>query len=52
MSSKEQIEKAIELLHEADGLLQLALTDNKLCYNLHNRISDLADDIAIETGIM
>lgn len=48
MSNKDKIAKAIELLHEADGLLQEALTDTKLSYNLHNRICDVADDAEFE----
>lgn len=49
MSSKEQIEKAIELLHEADGLLQQALEDTKLSYAYHTRICDIADDIEMSS---
>lgn len=45
MNDQEKIEKAIELLHEADGLMQQALGATVESYKLHTRISDIADDI-------
>jgi hypothetical protein len=36
---------AIELLQEADALVQKALGDTDVCYDTHNRIEDIVEDM-------
>ena len=37
--------KAVELLHEADCLIQQAMGASDECYELHNTIEEAADDV-------
>lgn len=39
------LRQAIELLHEADALMQDALGDTEECYDLHCAIEDIADEL-------
>lgn len=36
---------AIDALHNADAWVQEALGDSDVCYETHNRIQDLIDDL-------
>lgn len=45
MTREEKLKRAAEMLHEADALVQEAVEDMKLCYEIHNRLNDLAEDI-------
>ena len=36
---------AMELLHDADALIQQALGATDVCYETHNRIEDIAEDL-------
>ena len=42
----QNLRKAIELLNEADSLVQAALGASEECYELHNQIENIADEIA------
>lgn len=44
----ELLRRAIEQLEEADALVQEALGDTDVCYETHNRIQDLIDDIGCD----
>ena len=37
--------KAVELLHEADALIQQALGATDVCYETHNRIEGIVEDL-------
>ena len=37
--------KAVDLLHEADCLIQQAMGASDECYELHNTIEEAADDV-------
>ena len=39
------LRQAIELLHEADALMQDALGDTEECFDLHCGIESMADDL-------
>jgi hypothetical protein len=39
---------AVEMLNEADRLQQLALGDSDVCWDNHERIQDIADDIVLD----
>ena len=39
------LRKAMELLEDADVLVQQALGDSDVCYETHTRIQDLVDDL-------
>ena len=39
------LRKAIDLLEDADVLVQQALGDSDVCYETHTRIQDLVDDL-------
>ena len=45
MTKMEKLARAVDLLHEADSLVQEALEATNACYDLHTRLTDLADDI-------
>ncbi len=48
MQSKQKAEllrKAVEMLEQADALMQEALGDSDVCYETHNRIADLIEDL-------
>lgn len=48
MQNKQQaqlLRKAVELLEQADALQQQALGDSDVCYETHNRIADLIEDL-------
>lgn len=36
---------AVDLLEQADALIQRALGDTDVCYETHNRIADIVDDV-------
>lgn len=42
------LETAIEKLHEADSVMQAALGAGELCYELHTRLEDIADELQAE----
>ncbi len=42
------LEAAIEKLQEADSVMQDALGAGDLCYELHNKIEDIADELQAE----
>jgi len=49
------LRQAIDLLHEADALMQDALGDTEECFDLHCGIESMADDLEevldrVETG--
>lgn len=49
LTNKQRIEKmqeAIALLQDADNLQQAALGDSDVCYENHNTIQNLIDDLA------
>ena len=39
---------AVDLLEQVDMLVQKALGDSDVCYDLHNRLEDLKDDVIAE----
>ena len=39
------LNKAVDLLNEADALLQQAMGPSDVCYEIHNAIENAADDI-------
>jgi hypothetical protein len=39
------LNKAVDLLHEADALMQLAMGAGEECYIIHSNIENAADDI-------
>ena len=39
------LRKAMELLEDADVLVQQALGDSDVCYETHTRIQDIVDDL-------
>ena len=39
------LNRAVDLLEEVDVLVQKALSDSDVCYETHNRIQDLIDDL-------
>jgi hypothetical protein len=41
-----KLQEAIDKLHEADALVQAALGATEECYDLHNGIQSIVDDIA------
>jgi hypothetical protein len=40
-----RLRMAIDALHDADAWAQEALGDSDVCYETHNRIQDLIDDL-------
>ena len=40
-----RLRMAIDALHNADAWVQQALGDTDVCYETHNRIQDLVDDL-------
>ena len=45
MINKTKLMRAVELLNEADALVQEALGATDVCYETHNRIQDIVDDL-------
>ena len=41
----ERLEMAIALLQDADAGMQTALGDTEECYDLHNALENVADDL-------
>lgn len=41
----ELLNKAVDLLEQADALMQKALGASDVCYETHNRIQDIVDDL-------
>ena len=39
------LNRAVDLLERVDALVQKALGDTDVCYETHNRIQDLIDDL-------
>ena len=44
-AQKQQLEQAMDLLNQADVLLQAALGASDECYFIHSQIENAADDI-------
>ena len=42
------LNQAIDLLEQVDALQQKALGDSDICYENHNRIQDLIDDLVAD----
>jgi len=40
-----KLREAIDLLEDADALIQEVLGDSDVCYETHNRIEDIVDDL-------
>jgi hypothetical protein len=50
---KELLNQAILKLEEADALVQAALGPTDVCYETHNRIEDIAEDLRCDVeGIL
>ena len=43
-----RLRMAMEALHNADAWIQEALGDTDVCYETHNRIQDLVDDLTYD----
>ena len=43
-----RLRMAIDALHNADAWIQEALGDTDVCYETHNRIQDLIDDLTCD----
>ena len=41
----EKLREAMELLHDADALIQEALGASDVCFETHNRIEDIVEDL-------
>ena len=41
----ERLEMAIAMLHDVDAMMQAALGASDECYELHNAIEDVADEL-------
>ena len=48
----ERLEMSIALLRDADCGMQAALGEGDLCYELHNKLEELADDLQSEIDTM
>ena len=46
MAKANKLQQAIELLEQADALVQAALGASDECYDLHNAIENIAEEIA------
>jgi hypothetical protein len=44
----EMLSRVVDLLNEADALQQQALGDSDVCWDNHERIQDIADDIVLD----
>lgn len=44
----ELLNKAVELLEQADALVQEALGDSDVCYETHNQIQTVVDDLVTD----
>ena len=44
----ELLNKAVELLEQADALVQEALGDSDVCYETHNQIQNVVDDLVTD----
>lgn len=44
----EMLARVVDLLNEADALQQQALGDCDVCWDNHERIQDIADDIVLD----
>lgn len=42
---KQQLQQAMDLLHQADVLVQLAMGASDECYFIHTQIENAADDV-------
>ena len=45
LTPQEMLNRAVELLDQADYMMQSALTDSDHTYDFHNRIQNLADEL-------
>ena len=43
-----RLRMAIDALYDADAWVQQALGDTDVCYETHNRIQDLVDDLTAD----
>ena len=46
------LETAIEQLHQADSIMQTALGAGDLCYDLHNQLENISDELQSEIDTM
>lgn len=44
----DKLREAIALLQDADACMQAALGASDVCYETHNRIQDIVDDLAAD----
>ena len=44
----EMLSRVVDLLNEADALQQQALGDSDVCWDNHEAIQDIADDIVLD----
>jgi tRNA U54 and U55 pseudouridine synthase Pus10 len=44
----EMLSRVVDLLNEADALQQQALGDCDVCWDNHERIQDIADDVVLD----
>ena len=49
---QERLEMAIALLSDADAMLQAALGPSDECYEMHNSIEDVIDNISEQLAIV
>ncbi len=42
---QQQLQQAMDLLHQADVLVQLAMGHSDECYYIHSQIENAADDV-------
>lgn len=42
------LNKAVDLLEQADALIQQAIGASDVCYDLHTRIADVVDDVVTD----
>jgi hypothetical protein len=47
-----KLREAIALLMDADALQQAAIGDSDVCYDNHNRIQDLIDDLTADVTLL
>jgi hypothetical protein len=45
ISKANKLQQAVELLEQADALVQSALGNTEQCYDLHNTIATVADEL-------
>jgi len=48
----DKLREAIALLMDADAMQQAAIGDSDVCYDNHNRIMDLIDDLTADVTLL